>query len=107
MHVPALTVNKVSLSGIDAIALADQLIRSGEYKCVIAGAIESISNTAHMLMGSREGVKFGDWTMIDSISFDSLCRSFDNFGMGEHTENQNARDVTLEDQRASRATSHQ
>ena len=57
MSVPALTINKVCLSGMDAIALADQLIRAGEHEIVVAGGMESMTNAPHALVGSREGVK--------------------------------------------------
>ncbi|MGA0210054.1 MAG: beta-ketoacyl synthase N-terminal-like domain-containing protein, partial [Candidatus Nanopelagicales bacterium] len=70
MDVPALTINKVCLSGIDAIALADQMIRAGEFEVVVAGGMESMSNAPHLLVGSREGVKYGDWTMVDALAFD-------------------------------------
>ena len=63
LDVPAISVNKVCLSGINAIAMADQLIRSGEADVVIAGGMESMTNAPHVLVGSREGVKYGDWTL--------------------------------------------
>ncbi len=99
MNVPALTINKVCLSGLDAIALADQLIRAGEAECVVAGGMESMTNAPHLLIGSREGVKFGDWKMIDSMSFDGLTCAFDECAMGESTDNYNSRyDITRESQ---------
>ena len=108
MDVPALTVNKVCLSGIDAIALADQLIRAGEFDIVVAGGMESMTNAPHLLVGSREGVKYGDWTLVDSMAFDALTCAFDNLPMGESTERHNARfDLTREDQDAFSARSHQ
>lgn len=57
MAIPALTINKVCLSGIDAIALADQMIRAGEFDAVVAGGMESMSQAPHLLIGSREGKK--------------------------------------------------
>ena len=63
MTVPALTINKVCLSGIDAIALADQLIRAGEFEVVVAGGKESMTNAPHLLPRVREGFKYGDVTM--------------------------------------------
>ena len=60
MTVPALTINKVCLSGIDAIALADQLIRAGEFEIVVAGGQESMTNAPHLLPKCREGFKYGD-----------------------------------------------
>src|SRR3954470_15566461 len=58
MTVPALTVNKVCLSGLDAIALADQLIRAGEFDIVVAGGMESMTKAPHLLAGQREGYKY-------------------------------------------------
>ena len=72
MTVPALTINKVCLSGIDAIALADQLIRAGEFEIVVAGGMESMTQAPHFLPKSREGVKFGDVKLVDSMSYDGL-----------------------------------
>ena len=63
MTVPAITINKVCLSGINAIALADQLIRAGEYEIVVAGGMESMTNAPHLLPKSREGFKYGDVTL--------------------------------------------
>lgn len=105
MRVPALTINKVCLSGIDAIALADQLIRAGEFDAVVAGGMESMSNAPHLLVGSREGVKYGDWTMIDAMAFDGLTCAFDECAMGEATERYN-RDLTRAEQDLVAATSH-
>jgi len=108
MSVPALSVNKVCLSGINAIALADTLIAAGEYDIIVAGGMESMTNAPHLLMGSREGVKYGDWTMLDSMSHDALFCSFDHAAMGESTERYNARyDLTREEQDAFSARSHQ
>jgi acetyl-CoA C-acetyltransferase len=108
MSVPALTINKVCLSGLDAIALADQLIRAGEFEIVVAGGMESMTNAPHLLVGSREGVKFGNWTMIDSMQFDGLTCAFDECAMGESTENYNSRyGLTRADQDEFAARSHQ
>jgi acetyl-CoA C-acetyltransferase len=107
MEVPALTINKVCLSGLDAIALADQLIRAGEFDIVVAGGMESMTNAPHLLMGSREGVKYGDWSVVDSMAFDGLTCAFDECAMGESTERYNTRyGVTREDQDAFAARSH-
>ncbi len=59
MSVPSITINKVCLSGLDAIALADQLIRAGEFDIVVAGGMESMTNAPHLLPKSREGFKYG------------------------------------------------
>lgn len=108
MNVPSLTINKVCLSGLDAIALADQLIRAGEFEIVVAGGMESMTNAPHLLMGSREGVKYGDWRMTDSMAFDALTCTFDQCAMGESTESYNSRyDFTRADQDAFAAQSHQ
>src|SRR5688500_14029873 len=58
MSVPALTINKVCLSGLDAIALADQLIRAGEFDVVVAGGMESMTNAPHLMLGQRQGYKY-------------------------------------------------
>ncbi|MFI0433304.1 MAG: acetyl-CoA C-acetyltransferase [Candidatus Nanopelagicales bacterium] len=91
MTVPALTINKVCLSGIDAIALADQLVRAGEFDIVVAGGMESMTNAPHLLMGSREGTKYGDWKAIDAMAFDGLTCAIDECAMGESTEKYNSR----------------
>src|SRR5205823_1462832 len=71
MDVPALTINKVCLSGLDAIALADQLIRAGEFEIVVAGGQESMTQAPHLLPKSRSGFKYGDVTMGDPVVFDT------------------------------------
>ena len=108
MDVPALTVNKVCLSGISAIALADQMIRTGEAQVVIAGGMESMSQAPHLLVGSREGVKFGDWNLTDSMTHDGLFCAIDQLGMGESTEKYNAKyNLTRLTQDEFSAKSHQ
>jgi acetyl-CoA C-acetyltransferase len=108
MNVPALTVNKVCLSGMDAIALADQLIRAGEHEIIVAGGMESMTNAPHLVMGSREGKKYGDWKMIDSLAFDGLTCAFDECAMGEGTERYNSLyGLTREEQDEFAARSHQ
>jgi len=108
MTIPALTVNKVCLSGLDAIALADQLIRAGEFEIVVAGGMESMTNAPHLLPKSREGTKFGDVALIDSMSYDGLFCAFDQVAMGASTESYNDRyNLTREEQDAFAAASHQ
>ena len=108
MSVPSFTLNKVCLSGINAIALADQLIRAGEFDIVVAGGMESMTNAPHLLTGSREGVKYGDWKMADSMADDGLFCAFDQQAMGVATESYNSRyGLTREDQDAFAARSHQ
>src|SRR6201998_3260643 len=77
MTVPALTINKVCLSGLDAIALADQLIRAGEFDVVVAGGMESMTNAPHLLPGARKGYKYGNGTLVDSMAHDGLFCAFD------------------------------
>jgi acetyl-CoA C-acetyltransferase len=108
MDVPALTINKVCLSGIDAIALADQLIRAGEFDIVVAGGQESMTQAPHLLGKSREGFKFGDVTMLDHMSHDGLFCAFDQVAMGASTEKYNSRyELTRADQDEFSARSHQ
>jgi acetyl-CoA C-acetyltransferase len=108
MDVPALTVNKVCLSGMEAIVLADQLIRAGDHEIIVAGGMESMTNAPHLLTGSREGVKYGNWTMIDAMAFDGLTCAFDGVAMGEATDKYNERyGLTREEQDAFAAESHQ
>ncbi|MGS2590480.1 acetyl-CoA C-acetyltransferase [Streptomyces hebeiensis] len=91
MNVPALTVNKVCLSGLDAIALADQLIRAGEFDVIVAGGQESMTNAPHLLPKSREGNKYGAIEMLDSMAYDGLTDSFEHIAMGASTERHNTR----------------
>ncbi|QIS09427.1 acetyl-CoA C-acyltransferase [Nocardia arthritidis] len=108
MDVPALTVNKVCLSGINAIALADQLIRAGEYEIVVAGGQESMSQAPHLLEKSREGYKYGDVTLRDHMAYDGLYDIFTDQPMGALTEQRNDLDpVSRADQDAFAAASHQ
>ncbi|ANZ25720.1 acetyl-CoA acetyltransferase [Rhodococcus sp. WB1] len=109
MDVPALTVNKVCLSGIDAIALADQLIRAGEFDIVVAGGQESMSQAPHLLEHSRAGFKYGDVTLRDHMAFDGLHDIFTDQAMGNLTEaaNTGTRFVSRAEQDAVAAASHQ
>ena len=108
MTVPALTINKVCLSGLDAIALADQLIRAGEFEIVVAGGMESMTQAPHLLPKSRSGYKYGAIEMLDSMAHDGLYCAFDDCAMGESTERYNGRlGITREEQDAFSARSHQ
>ena len=91
MNVPSLTINKVCLSGLDAIALAAQLIRAGEFDVVVAGGQESMTNAPHLLPKSREGFKYGAIEMLDAMAYDGLTDAFDNIPMGESTDKHNTR----------------
>ncbi|MGA4542712.1 acetyl-CoA C-acetyltransferase [Uniformispora flossi] len=108
MNVPSLTINKVCLSGLDSIALADQLIRAGEFDIVVAGGMESMTNAPHLLPKSREGFKYGAIEMLDAMAYDGLTDVFDKIPMGESTEYHNAKlGITREEQDEFSARSHQ
>jgi acetyl-CoA C-acetyltransferase len=106
--VPALTINKMCLSGIDAIALADQLIRAGEFDVVVAGGQESMTQAPHLLMNSRAGYKYGDVTVLDHMAYDGLHDVFTDQSMGALTEQRNDQDqFTRAEQDEFAARSHQ
>ncbi|MEU8587911.1 acetyl-CoA C-acetyltransferase [Streptomyces sp. NPDC048664] len=108
MNVPALTINKVCLSGLDAIALADQLIRAGEFDVVVAGGQESMTNAPHLLPKSRDGFKYGSVQMLDAMAHDGLTDAFEGVAMGESTEKHNTRlGIKREEQDEIAALSHQ
>jgi len=109
LDVPSITINKVCLSGLNAIALADQLIRAGEHEVVVAGGMESMTNAPHLLPKSRQGFKYGDVTLVDSMAYDALWDVFTEQAMGALTEQCNVDGVQLtrEDQDAFAAASHQ
>jgi len=90
MSTPATVVNKVCLSGLDAIAQAADLIRLGEYDLIVAGGMESMTNAPHVLKNSRKGYKYGGVEMIDAMAYDGLTDAFDGISMGESTERHNA-----------------
>ena len=105
MSVPALSINKVCLSGLDAIALADQLIRAGNFDVVVAGGQESMTQAPHMLEKSRSGFKYGDVTLKDHLAYDGLYDIFTDQTMGALTDNANP--LTREEQDEFAASSHQ
>jgi acetyl-CoA C-acetyltransferase len=106
--VPALSINKMCLSGIDAIALADQLIRAGEFDVVVAGGQESMTKAPHLLMDSRAGYKYGDVTVVDHMAYDGLHDVFTDQPMGALTEQRNDVDkFTRAEQDEYAARSHQ
>ena len=108
MSTPALTINKVCLSGLDAIALADQLIRAGEFDIIVAGGMESMTNAPHLLMNQRQGYKYGDVVIKDHMALDGLTDVYDVCSMGESTERHNSRyGISREQQDEFGATSHQ
>ncbi len=102
MTVPALTINKVCLSGINAIAMADQMIRAGEYDIVVAGGQESMTNAPHLLEKSREGYKYGDVTVRDHMAYDGLWDAFTDQAMGLLTEDANTGELAFTPRAAGR-----
>jgi acetyl-CoA C-acetyltransferase len=86
MTVPAMTINKVCLSGINAIYLADQMIQNGDAEVVIAGGMESMTNAPYLLPGARAGYRMGNNEVIDSMINDGLWCAFDAVHMGSGTE---------------------
>jgi acetyl-CoA C-acetyltransferase len=108
MTTPSLTVNKVCLSGLNAVALADQLIRTGEFDIIVAGGMESMTNAPHLLRGQRQGYKYGDVTLVDHMALDGLTDAYDGLSMGESTDRHNRhRGISREEQDAFGARSHQ
>ncbi|HEX6450012.1 MAG TPA: acetyl-CoA C-acetyltransferase [Trebonia sp.] len=108
MSVPSITINKVCLSGLDAIAQAADLIRLGEYDVVVAGGMESMTNAPHLLKDSRKGYKYGAVEVLDSMALDGLTDAFDGLSMGESTERHNAKlDISREEQDEFSARSQQ
>jgi acetyl-CoA C-acetyltransferase len=109
LDVPSITINKVCLSGVNAIALADQLIRAGEHEIIVAGGMESMTNAPHLLPKSREGFKYGDVKLVDSMAYDALWDVFTEQAMGALTESCNVDGLRLtrEEQDQFAAASHQ
>jgi acetyl-CoA C-acetyltransferase len=109
MSVPSITINKVCLSGLDAIALADQLIRAGEVEIVVAGGQESMTNAPHLMLKSREGYKYGDVTVRDHMAYDGLWDVFTEQAMGALTDQANTGEYAFsrEEQDAFAARSHE
>jgi len=86
MTVPSTTVNKVCLSGVNSIYLADLMIQAGEADIVVAGGMESMTNAPYLLPGARAGYRIGDQTVVDSMMYDGLFCAFDQCAMGAGTE---------------------
>ena len=108
MTVPANTINKVCLSGLNTIYLADQMIRAGDAEIVVAGGMESMTQAPYLLPGARAGYRLGDGQLIDSMMYDGLTDSFDHIAMGLSTEQHNAKiGITRERQDAFAAASHE
>ncbi len=86
MNVPATTVNKVCLSGLNSIYLADLMIQAGQADVVVAGGMESMTQAPYLLPGARAGYRLGDQTVVDSMMYDGLFCAFDQVAMGAGTE---------------------
>ncbi|MGD9991098.1 MAG: acetyl-CoA C-acetyltransferase [Dehalococcoidia bacterium] len=108
MSVPAVTVNKVCLSGLNAIALADQLIGYGEFEVVVAGGMESMTNGPYLQPGARSGYRYGDAKLLDATAHDALFCAFDQRGMGDSTDFYGKqKNITREEQDEYAAMSHE
>ncbi len=110
MGVAATTVNKVCLSGLNSIYLADLMIQAGEADIVVAGGMESMSNAPYLLPGARSGYRLGDQKVVDSMMYDGLWDQFDHVAMGASTEaycSKEPEGITREAQDAFAAASHQ
>jgi acetyl-CoA C-acetyltransferase len=109
MSVPATTVNKVCLSGLNTIYLADQMIAAGDAEIVVAGGMESMSQAPHLVLNARTGFRLGDGALLDSIMHDGLTCAFDHCAMGLATDHHNAQtaNITRERQDAFAAASHE
>ena len=108
MSVPALTVNKVCLSGLNAIAMADQLIGVGEFDVVVAGGMESMTNGPYLLPGARAGYRYGNNEILDATLHDALYCALDLRGMGDSTDFYGKqKNISREDQDEYSAASHE
>src|SRR3954471_21026913 len=109
MQVPATTVNKDCLSGLNSILLADLYIQAGLADIVVAGGMESMTRAPHLLPGSRFGFKYGDTTLVDSLAYDGLFCAFDVCAMGAGTEKYTkaAKGIDRDRQDAIAAASHE
>jgi acetyl-CoA C-acetyltransferase len=108
MTVPANTINKVCLSGLHTIYLADQMIRAGDADIVVAGGMESMTQAPYLLPGARAGYRIGDGALVDSMMYDGLTDAFDHIAMGLSTEQHNEKvGISRERQDAFSAASHE
>ena len=106
-EVPAITINKVCLSGLNAVAMADQMIRAGEADIVVAGGMESMSQAPYLLPKAREGLRIGDGQVVDSLIHDGLWSTFTKQHMGESSDAINRElGITRAEQDAWAARSH-
>ena len=105
---PANTINKVCLSGLNTIYLADQMIRAGDAEIVVAGGMESMTQAPYLLPGARAGYRLGDATLVDSMMYDGLTDAFDHIAMGLSTEQHNEKvGISRQRQDAFAAASHE
>ena len=109
MTVPSTTINKVCLSGLNTIYLADQMINAGDADIVVAGGMESMTNAPYLLPNARAGYRIGDQTVIDAMLYDALWDAFDKVHMGAGTEGYTGQkpEITRERQDAFAAASHE
>src|ERR1044072_3793909 len=108
MSVPAMTLNKVCLSGINALYTADQMIAAGDAEVVVAGGMESMTKAPYLLPGARAGYRMGNAELIDSMIHDGLWCAFDAVHMGSGTEKYNAPfNITRQEQDEFAAQSHE
>ncbi len=106
-EVPAITINKVCLSGMNAIALADQLIRAGEMEIVVAGGMESMTQAPYLVPSARFGSRLGEAKMVDSMIYDGLWSTFSDQHMGDASDDVNREvGITREEQDAWSTRSH-
>src|SRR5438093_10843536 len=107
-EIPSITINKVCLSGLNAIALADQLIRAGEVEVVVAGGMESMSQAPYLIPNARWGQRMGNTQIVDAMIYDGLWSTFTDKHMGDSTDDVNAElRIGREEQDAWAARSHQ
>ena len=109
MTTPALNINKVCLSGIESVILADQLIRAGAFDIIVAGGMESMSQAPHLLTQSRSGFKYGNATLVDHLAFDGLHDAYTDRSMGVLTETgiaQHPQTISRQEQDGFAARSH-
>jgi len=107
-EVPAITINKVCLSGLNVVALADQMIRAGEAESVVAGGMESMTQAPYLMPKARFGARMGDTELVDAMVHDGLWSTFTGQHMGESSDDINRElEISREDQDAWAARSHQ
>lgn len=107
MSVPATTVNKVCLSGLTALYLADRMIQAGDADIVVAGGMESMTNAPYLLPAARAGLRMGDGVVVDSMMYDGLTCAIDQCSMGLGTERYNNHVISREAQDEAAALSHE